>query len=187
MLREQQIMKEIVETMGDSLDSYISTFNDCDLWYYTENELMVNKTLKELLTIISKYYLTTAEEELKNAFRFVNSDKRYMIPMLSYLGDLHLKNGSESVLNRTIIFCFALSEICKAEGKLASEILEVVYTYDLAQTKENWWTRFKHKIGYYKHPYKLNVNSDGLMLVALISGKSLEDAFEYMLLSYNLE
>ena len=187
MLREQIIMKEIVETMGDKLDSYISTFNDCDLWFYKENELLVNKTLKELLTIISKYYLTTAEEELKNAFRFVNSNKRYMIPMLSYLGDLHLKNGSESVLNRTVIFCYALYEICNAEHKTASEVLKVIYTYDLAETKENWWTRFKHKIGYYKHPYKLSVNSDGLMLVALISGKSLNDAFEYMLLSYDLE
>ena len=187
MLREQIIMKEIVETMGDKLDSYISTFNDCDLWFYKENELLVNKTLKELLTIISKYYLTTAEEELKNAFRFVNSNKRYMIPMLSYLGDLHLKNGSESVLNRTVIFCYALYEICNAEHKTASEVLKVIYTYDLAETKENWWTRFKHKIGYYKHPYKLSVNSDGLMLVSLISGKSLNDAFEYMLLSYDLE
>ena len=187
MLREQIIMKEIVETMGDKLDSYISTFNDCDLWFYKENELLVNKTLKELLTIISKHYLTTAEEELKNAFRFVNSNKRYMIPMLSYLGDLHLKNGSESVLNRTVIFCYALYEICNAEHKTASEVLKVIYTYDLAETKENWWTRFKHKIGYYKHPYKLSVNSDGLMLVALISGKSLNDAFEYMLLSYDLE
>lgn len=187
MLREQIIMKEIVETMGDKLDSYISTFNDCDLWFYKENELLVNKTLKELLTIISKYYLTTAEEELKNAFRFVNSDKRYMIPMLSYLGDLHLKNGSESILNRTVIFCYALYEICNTEHKTASEVLKVIYTYDLAETKENWWTRFKHKIGYYKHPYKLSVNSDGLMLVALISGKNLNDAFEYMLLSYNLE
>ena len=117
----------------------------------------------------------------------VNSDKRYMIPMLSYLGDLHLKNGSESILNRTVIFCYALYEICNAEHKTASEVLKVIYTYDLAETKENWWTRFKHKIGYYKHPYKLSVNSDGLMLVALISGKNLNDAFEYMLLSYNLE
>lgn len=187
MIREQRIMKELVDTMGEKLDEYISTFNNCDLWDYRENELIVNKTFKEILSIVSNYYLTSADDELKNAFRLVNSNKQFMLPMLSYLGDLHLKNGSDRVLNRTVIFCYALYEICKSEQKKASEILEVVYTYDLVETKETWLTKLKHKIGYFRHPYKLNVNSDGLLLVSILSGKKLEDAFEYVLTVYNLD
>lgn len=186
MIREQRIMKDIVEKLGNELDDYITTFYNCDLWYYKENELIVNKTFKEIISIVASYYLTTADEVLKNAFKLINSNNEATLSMLSYMGELHLRNGSESILNRVTLFCFALYEIFRGEKKKPTEILEIVYNYDLAEVKESWLTRFKYKIGYYKHPYKLNVNSDGLMLMSLLSGKSLDDAFEYMLLSYNI-
>ena len=48
MLREQRIMKEIADTLGDELNDYIASFHKCDLWGYKENELVVNKTFKEI-------------------------------------------------------------------------------------------------------------------------------------------
>lgn len=187
MIREQRMMQDMVTLLGDDLDDYISKFNNCDLWNFKENEIIVNKTFKNILNLISNYNLTTADEVLKGAYKLLEATNEDMLSIMSYMGDMCLKNGSDSLLNRAMIFCYALHEICKSEQKSATEILEIVYNYDLAETKTSWLTKLKHKIGYYKRPYKLKINSDGLMLVSILSGKNIEEAFQYILMAYNIE
>lgn len=181
MLREQRMMYDMVKTLGEKLDVYIDNFYNCDLWYFKEGELIVNKTFKEILSIVASYNLTSVDELLKGAYRLIDSNKDAMLSILGYMGDSFLKDGSTSILNRTVVFCFALYTICRRENVKASEVLEVMYNYELFDKKETWWTKLLYRIKIYNYPFKLKVNKDGMILVSLLTGNNIPDTIDYVL------
>ena len=111
MLREQRIMKEIADTLGDELNDYITSFHKCDLWGYKENELVVNKTFKEIAEIIASYNLTTTKELFNQAYdlQFNNTNKEILLNIMEYMTKDYLRMGSVCLLNRIMLFCYLLS------------------------------------------------------------------------------
>jgi hypothetical protein len=181
MFREQRMMFDMVRSLGEKLDEYIDNFHNCDLWYFREGELIVNKTFKELLSIVATYNLTSVDELLKGAYRLIESNNDAMLSIIGYMGDTFLTEGSTSILNRTVVFCFALYTICQRENVKASEVLKVMYDYDLFKKKETWWTKLLYKIKIYNYPFKLEVNKDGMILVSLLTGNNVKDTIDYVL------
>ena len=54
MIREQEMMRRMIDEMGDELNVYIKTcFDGCNFWKKKEGELIVNKTFKRILSITS--------------------------------------------------------------------------------------------------------------------------------------
>ena len=55
MVKEQIIVKEIVETVGDNINQYILEFDSSSLWDYTERKILVNNTFKKLVNIMAEF------------------------------------------------------------------------------------------------------------------------------------
>ena len=49
MVKEQIIVKEIVETVGDNINQYILEFDSSSLWDYTERKILVNIKINQYL------------------------------------------------------------------------------------------------------------------------------------------
>ena len=79
MVKEQYIIKEIVETLGYNINQYIIDFNTSSLWDYTERKILVNNTFKKLISIMAdynnveeKYIMESVYELDENIFMYVH-------------------------------------------------------------------------------------------------------------------
>ena len=181
MIREQQLIKDLVDKLGDELDEFISNFYLCNFWVYKENEVVVDKTFKKIVSIIADYNLTTANEILESTYKTIDSDNTAMLYVLHYMCDNYLDNGSDNLLNRILVFCYSLFEFSKGEDRKATEILREVYEFDLVVTKETKWTKFKYFIGFSNEPFERKFQLKGIGLIALLKGLSVTDTVEYIL------
>ncbi len=181
MIREQQIMKDLVDKLGDELDEFISNFHLCNFWVYKENEVIVDKTFKKIVSIVADYNLTTANEILKSTYKTIDSNNEAMLYVLHYMCDNYLDNGSDNKLNRILVFCYSLFEFSRGENRKATDILKEVYEFDLVVTKENKWTKFKYFIGINKEPFERKFQLKGIGLIALLKGLSVQDTVEYII------
>ena len=188
MLREQRIMKEIADTLGDELNDYISSFHKCDLWAYKENELVVNKTFKEIAEIVASYNLTTTKELFNQAYdlQFHNSNKEILLNIMEYMVKDYLKMGSECLLNRIMLFCYLLAIFSSGQNKTATEFIYEICNCELITTKNSLKAKIKYKLNKTKFPFTLVVNSEAAALISILSGKSLDDYVEYAITMTNL-
>ena len=188
MLREQRIMKEIADTLGDELNDYIASFHKCDLWGYKENELVVNKTFKEIAEIIASYNLTTTKELFNQAYdlQFNNTNKEILLNIMEYMTKDYLKMGSVCLLNRIMLFCYLLSVFSIGQNKTATELIYDVCNSDLITTKNSLKAKINYKLNRTRFPFTLVVNSEAAALIAILSGKSLDDYVEYAITMSNL-
>lgn len=177
MLREQEIIKSIINDIGsERLDKYAETFNIKSLWIISEKELIVDKTFKDILEVFAKYNLSTADEILTDAYQF-KSDTDMRI--LTYILYEHSRNGSNSVLNRAIIFCYLLylySSIKEKPSKILSDIIEE----DIVVKKENIFYVIMCKLHIVDKPYKKFIQKDKLYILSAVSGKNLQETFKYL-------
>ena len=185
MLREQRIMKDLVDKLGDEFDEYISHFNKCDIWEYKEGELVVNKTFKDILDIIASYNLTTANQVLKDGaydLTFnVKGKEEALLGIFSHMSMIYLKSGSECILNRTMLFCFNLYMLSNLENKKPSELINDIYNSDVIGLKNSFMIKLKYKLNRTKYPYKIIVDSSAITLISLLNGKRVEDCVEDIL------
>ena len=181
MIREQQIMKDLVDNLGDELDEFISSFYLCNFWVYKENEVIVDKTFRKIVSIIAKYNLTTVNELLESTYKTIESNNEAMMYILKYMRDNYLENGSSNLLNRILVFCYTLYEFSIDTKKKATDILKDIYETDLIVKEETKWTRFKYNIGFSNKPYNRKIHLKGIGLVSLLKGISIADSVGYII------
>lgn len=174
MLREQELLSRIIDEIGEEFDEYINTFYVCDLWKIKEGELLVNKTFKKLIEIIADYNLTTSDEILSNTYHLIESNEA-MMRILGYLCDDFIKRGSDSLLNRAMVLCYALFMITHTDGRKATNVLYDVAHSDVMITKESLWHKIKYKIGLVERPYKIKGDPDAILIISILKGKSAID------------
>jgi hypothetical protein len=174
VLREQRMMNRMVEELGDELDEYIANFNGCDFWRFKEGELIVNKTFKRLLGIIADFNLTTADIILETAEGILPESKNEMEFILTRLADQYINIGGDSILNRTMVFCFILHHITQIDENFntATKILEHSANSEIMYKKESLWQKIKFYIGLEQLPYKVRANTRAIGLMSLLAGKS---------------
>lgn len=174
MLREQELLLRIVNEIGDEFNDYINTFYICDLWKIKEGELIVNKTFKKLIEIIADYNLTTADDILSNTYHLIESNEA-MMRIIGFLCDESVRHGNESLLNRAMVFCYAMFMICRTDGRKATDVLHDVIQSDVMLARESTWHKIKYKIGIVERPYKVEGDPDAILLIAILKGKSAMD------------
>ena len=184
MIREQRMMQRIIDEMGDELNVYIKTwFNGCDFWRKKEGEVIVNKTFKRLLNIVADFNLTTVDEVLENAYELIENPE-LMIRILGGFTDKYIHTGGNSLLNRTMAFCYLLFYISELEeGVNATDILKHVIDSELLYKKETIWHTFKFKLGLVPYPYKIRGKTRAIELITILRGNSvyetMKDIAEY--------
>ena len=176
MIREQKIMERIVEELGDEFDEYINFFYTCDLWKIKENELIVNKTFKRVLDIVADFNLTTSDIILGNAYKMIESNEAMMY-MMGYLCKDYTKNGSDSLLNRTMIFCYCVFIIAKHKNIKATQVLRDAINSPVVKTETKLWNNIKYKLGLRSVPYNIKGDYDALALISLLNGKPITEVF----------
>ena len=185
MIREQKIMKDLVDKIGDEFDDYISHFDKCDIWEYKEGELVVNKTFKDILDIIASYNLTTANQLLKDGaydLTFnVKGKEEELLGIFRQMSMIYLKSGSDCILNRTMLFCFNLYLLSNLENKKPSELINEIYNSDIIGLKNSVMMKLKYNLNMAKYPYKIIVDSSAITLISLLNGKRVEDCVEDIL------
>lgn len=184
MIREQKIMQRIIDEMGEELDLYIiSYFNCCDFWRKKEGEIIVNKTFKRLLSIIADFNLTSADEILDNAYDLIDNPE-LMIRILGGFTDKYIHTGGNSLLNRTMAFCYLLFYISVLEEEIKpTDILRQIIESDVLYKKETLWTLVKFKLGLAPYPYEIKGKTRALELITILRGnpvyETMKDIAEY--------
>ena len=150
MIREQEMMRRMIDEMGDELNVYIKTcFDGCNFWKKKEGELIDNPNL--------------------------------MIRILGGFTDKYIRIGGDSLLNRTMAFCYLLFYTAELEeGVAATEILQHIIDSELMYKKESIWQKFKYRLGLAKYPYKINCKTRGLELVSLLRGNPIYETMKYI-------
>lgn len=187
MLREQRIMERMADEIGDELNEYIATFNGCDFWKVKEGEIIINKTFKRVLSIISDYNLTTVEDVMNETSSLPDNPDAMMF-ILSTLADKYITLGGSSLLNRAMVFCFILHYIYETENKQlsAKEILKHSAESELVYKKESVWQKIKCTLGFANLPYKIRGNTRAIGLMSILSGKSGDEMTRDLLSYYDL-
>ena len=179
MIREQELMRRMIDEIGDELDIYIKTcFDGCDFWKKKEGELLVNKTFKRILSIVADYNLTTVDIILENAYELIDNPN-LMIRILGGFTDKYIRIGGDSLLNRTMAFCYLLFYTAELEeGVAATEILQHIIDSELMYKKESIWQKFKYRLGLAKYPYKIKCKTRGLELVSILRGNPIYETMK---------
>ena len=173
MIREQRLMMELVNILGDNFDEYILTFDSCNLWDFKEKEVIINKTFKDIVEIFANYNLTTAKDILANAYEL--GPRSILIGIFYFMREDYLKKGSESLLNRILIFCYTLHEYSKANNVKPTELLKEICKEDLYVIKPNFITKIKYKLGKARYPFDVIVGDYKIVLLSLITGQSFNE------------
>ena len=105
MVKEQHIIKEMVETIGDNINQYIIDFNTSSLWDYTERKILVNNTFKKLVNIMADYNNVEEKYIMESAYEL---DENIFMDVHIYMIKDYLEKGGESLLQRLILFCINL-------------------------------------------------------------------------------
>lgn len=177
MIREQRLMKRIVDEIGDEFNEYIKTFYICDLWKIKEGELIVNKTFRRVINIIADFNLTTSDVILENAYKLIESNEAVM-HLLGFLCEEFVKKGNDSLLNRSMIFCYCLFIICNHKQMSATEVLTQVINSEIIVAKPKLWYRIKYALGLRSIPYMLKADYDSLVLISILNGQPISLSFE---------
>lgn len=173
MIREQRLMMELVNTLGDNFDDYILTFNSCNLWDFKEKEVIINKTFKDIVEVFAKYNLTTSKDILSNAYDL--GPRHILLGVFYFMRENYLKNGSESLLNRIMLFCYTLHEYSKSNNIKPTELLREICKKDLYVIKPNFITKIKYKLGKARYPFDVIVGDYKIVLLSLITGHSFNE------------
>lgn len=183
MLREQRLMKEIADKLGDELNEYIYYFHKCDLWKYKENELVVNKTFKEIAEIITSYNLTTTKELFEKTYdlRFHENDKAILLNIMEYMAKDYLQSGSDCLLNRIMLFCYLLTVFSVVNNKKPTDLIYEICDSNLITTKKSLKAKILYKLNKSKFPFMIEFDNEAIALIAILSGKKLSDTVEYVI------
>ena len=87
----------------------------------------------------------------------------------------YLKKGSESLLNRILIFCYTLQEYSKANNAQPTQLLRDICEEDLYVIKPNFITKIKYKLGKARYPFDVIVGDYKIVLLSLITGQSFNE------------
>lgn len=183
MIREQRIMKRIIDELGEEFDEYINTFYTCDLWKIKENELIVNRTFKRIVDIIADFNLASGDEIMEGAYKLVESNE-VMMKILEYLTEDFAKRGSESLLNRTMVFCYCVFMICHDLKIPPSLLLMKVVNSDVIRTRTNFWIKIKHFIGICRYPFEFQGEPDAVLLISILKGTPIHETLDFIV-EYN--
>lgn len=181
MNKEQHIVKEIVESIGDVINQYIIEFDCNSLWNYTERKILVNNTFKKLVNIMAEYNNVEEKYIMESAYEL---DENIFMDVSVYMIGEYLEKGGESLLQRLVLFCINLHYHCKINKELPIEALRRMYEDDIISIKRNIKTRIKYKLNKSETPFEVYVDKFIMSQFALLSGRTLEDEIKYF---YDME
>lgn len=185
MLREQRLMMELADTLGDRFDDYIMTFDGYSLWDIKEKEFIVNRTFKDIVDVFANYNLTTTKDILANVYELGSGD---VLPLLlNFMIESYLKHGSKSLLNRIMLFCYTLHEYTSQNNIKPTELIRTIYDEELYTIKPNLLTKIKYKLNKANYPFDVFVKDYKIVLIALISGNSFNDTMSNILMMSGAE
>ena len=177
MIREQRMMERIINELGEDFDNYIKTFYVCDLWKIKEGELIVNKTFKRVVDIIADFNLTTSNIILDNAYNLIESNEA-MMHILGYLCEDFTKNGNDSLLNRSMVFCYCVFIISAHKQISATQVLTEAINSEIVRFEPNLWYYIKYKLRLRAIPYSIKGDYDALLLISLLNGMPIKETFK---------
>lgn len=176
MVKEQYIIKEMVETIGDNINQYIIDFNTSSLWDYTERKILVNNTFKKLVNIMADYNNVEEKHIMESAYEL---DENIFMDVHIYMIKDYLEKGGESLLQRLILFCINLHYHCRINKELPIEVLRKMYEEDVINVKKNMFTKIKYKLNKSDKPFEVYVDKFTMSQFALLSGRKLEDEIKF--------
>ena len=176
MVKEQIIVKEIVETVGDNINQYILEFDSSSLWDYTERKILVNNTFKKLVSIMAEYNNVEEKHILESAHEL---DEDIFMDVYIYMIKDYLEKGGESLLQRLILFCINLHYHCRINKELPIEALRKMYEEEVVSVKKNIFTKIKYKFNKSDKPFEVFVDKFTMSQFALLSGRKLEDEIKF--------
>ena len=176
MVKEQHIIKEMVETIGDNINQYIIDFNTSSLWDYTERKILVNNTFKKLVSIMADYNNVEEKYIMESAYEL---DENIFMDVHIYMIKDYLEKGGESLLQRLILFCINLHYHCRINKELPIEALRKMYEEEVVSVKKNIFTKIKYKFNKSDKPFEVFVDKFTMSQFALLSGRKLEDEIKF--------
>ena len=132
MVKEQYIIKEIVETLGYNINQYIIDFNTSSLWDYTERKILVNNTFKKLISIMADYNNVEEKYIMESVYEL---DENIFMDVHIYMIKDYLEKGGESLLQRLILFCINLHYHCRINKELPIVVLRRMYE----ENRSRYW------------------------------------------------
>lgn len=181
MNKEQYIVKEIVESIGDIINQYIIEFDCNSLWNYTERKILVNNTFKKLVNIMAEYNNVEEKYIMESAYEI--DEKIFMDVSVYMIGD-YLEKGGESLLQRLILFCINLHYHCKINKELPIDMLRRMYEDEVISIKMSLKTKILYKLNKTERPFDVYIDKFIMSQFALLSGRSLENEIKYF---YDME
>lgn len=180
MLREQKIMNDVLNRIGeDKFNNYILTLNKNSLWVIVENIPIIDKTFEEIIEVFANYNLTRSEDILKDLYDLGNPD--HLFDILNYLTNYYLKGGGSALLNRIMLFCFVLMRKSLETKLKPSDIIREIYSEKLLRYNTSFISRLKYLFKKSDYPYDIMIEDYKLILIAIVSGKSINETQEYLL------
>lgn len=176
MIKEQYIIKDIVESIGDTFNEYILELNCNSLWYYTERKIMVNNTFKKLINIMANHNSKEESDIINLAYEI---DEELFMDVSIYMMKEYLEKGGKSLLQRLVLFCVSLHYHCRINKELPIEVLKRMYEEDVVSVKKNLKTKFLYKINKSDRPYEIYVDKFTITQFALLSGNTFEDQIKF--------
>ena len=176
MVKEQCIIKEIVESIGDPINQYILEFDASSLWDYTERKILVNNTFKKLVNIMAEFNNVEEKYIMESASEL---DEEIFMDVYIYMIKDYLEKGGESLLQRLILFCINLHYHCRINKELPIETLRRMYEEEVVSVKKNIFTKIKYKFNKSDKPFEVFVDKFTMSQFALLSGRKLEDEIKF--------
>lgn len=176
MSKEQYIIREIVENIGDDINQYILEFDTSSLWDYTERKILVNNIFKKLVNIMAEYNNVEERYIMESAYEL---DEDIFMDVSIYLIKEYLEKGGISLLQRLILFCINLHYHCRINKELPIEVLRKMYEEEVISVKKNIFTKMKYKLNKSEEPFEVYVNEFIMSQFALLSGRKLEDEIKF--------
>jgi len=182
MLREQQLMERIINEIGEEFNEYINCFYVCDLWKIKEGELIVNKTFKKVVDIIADFNLTTGNKILENRYKLIESNEA-MLKIMDFMTHDYIHNGSQSLLNRAMVFCYSVFIMTQSKKKSALEVLESIVNSEVLFIKKSIINSILYTFKLRPRPYLIEGDLDAIMLISLLKGNPAQEVL-YSLAEY---
>lgn len=179
MLREQRLMNDIINKVGNErFDKYILSFTKNSLWTVIEHISKINSTFEDIVEVFADYNLIRSEDVLKEVYNLGDDDE--FDGVMIFMMHNYLYNGTANILNRAAVFCYTLSMICEDNNLKPSEELYQIANNDIVVKSNNILTKIKYKLKMTEYPFDAIVKKHTLMLISIISGKSMEESIEYI-------
>lgn len=182
MNQSVKILEKIYNEMGSELIELVKDLGRKDIIYMKENEYIIDHRFKRLIRIVadSMYYSKESIDIDLNNFRLTT--------IVGNLADKVQKSsidGNDNIVDRLYLFLFMLNLSYIGRNDIGA-VVENIIKGDTIIIKRNVWTRLLYFIKFNKKDYYVDIDSTYIIILSLISGKSVYDETDSVVSDFNL-